>query len=95
MAITAIIMPKWGMTMEQGEFVEWSVGLGDTVGEGDKIASVASDKIEGELEAPATGSVRRLIAESGDTYQVGALLGIIADAETTEAELDAFIADRS
>lgn len=93
MAITPITMPKWGMTMEQAEFTEWAVSLGDTVQEGTKIAGIASDKIEGDLEAPASGVVRRLVAESGETYQVGDLLGVIADADTPEAEIDAFLAE--
>ena len=95
MAITAITMPKWGLTMEQAVFIAWTVTLGETVTVGDKIAGIAGDKLEGELEAPATGVVRHLNAEAGETYQVGTLLGVIADADTPDAEIDAFVAGRS
>ena len=95
MAITAITMPNGGLTLEQAVFVVGRVWLGDTVTVGDKIAGIAGDKLEGELEAPASGVVRHLVAEAGETYQVGALLGVIADAGTPDAEIDAFVAGRS
>ena len=92
MAITAITMPKWGMTMQEGEFTEWNVAEGDTVAVEDNLGGISSDKIEGELPSPAAGVIRRLIAESGQSYEVGALLGVIADADTPDAEIEAFIA---
>ncbi|GAA2183697.1 hypothetical protein GCM10009785_28400 [Brooklawnia cerclae] len=89
--IKNIVMPKWGMTMTEGEFVEWSVSEGDTIAEGDKIAEAASDKAEGEVESPVSGTVRRLIAESGETYPVGALIGVVAGPEVSDTEIDAHI----
>lgn len=35
---------------------------------------------------------RRRVAHDGDTLPVGALIGVIADADTPEADIDAFIA---
>lgn len=90
--ITALEIPKWGMTMEEGTVSEWLVAVGDEVVEGTALATVESSKIASEYESPAAGVVRRLLVDAGATLPVGTLIGVLADAAATDAEIDAFIA---
>jgi pyruvate/2-oxoglutarate dehydrogenase complex dihydrolipoamide acyltransferase (E2) component len=90
--ITAITMPKLGMTMTEGKVVDWQVKAGDTVKNGDELVGIETEKITNACEAPASGVFRRRVAQDGTTLPVGALIGVIAQADTPEADIDAFIA---
>ncbi|WP_417809029.1 biotin/lipoyl-containing protein [Thioclava sp.] len=91
--ITAIVMPKLGMTMTEGKVVDWQVKVGDEVSEGDEIAGIETEKITNACEAPTDGVFRRRVANEGDTLPVGGLIGIIASADTSDADIDSFIAN--
>lgn len=82
---TNVILPKWGLTMEDGTVVAWHVSEGDTVAEGELIAEVETEKVENELEAPCAGVIARILVEEEDTVDVGTVLAIIA-ADEAEAE---------
>ncbi len=82
-----VILPKWGLTMEDGTVVAWHVSEGDTVVEGEIIAEVETEKVENELEAPCAGVVARILVQEDETVDVGTVLAIIASDEAEAAEL--------
>ncbi len=84
---TNVILPKWGLTMEDGTVVAWYVDEGDHVVEGDLMAEVETEKVENELEAPCGGVVARILVEEDETVDVGTVLAVIADDETEAATL--------
>jgi pyruvate dehydrogenase E2 component (dihydrolipoamide acetyltransferase) len=86
-------MPKWGLSMTEGRVVAWLVDEGAEVAVGDEVAEVETEKINGAVESPAAGVLRRRVAAEGDVIPVGGLLGVIADASVPDADIDAFIAD--
>jgi pyruvate dehydrogenase E2 component (dihydrolipoyllysine-residue acetyltransferase) len=86
-------MPKWGLSMTEGRLVGWLVDEGTEVAVGDEVAEVETEKINGVVESPAAGVLRRRVAAEGDVIPVGGLLGVIADASVSDADIDAFIAD--
>ncbi len=75
---TEVILPKWGLTMEEGTLVSWLKKEGDQVAEGEVIAEIETEKITNELEAPAGGVISKLLVEE-DTEEipVGTVLCII------------------
>jgi pyruvate dehydrogenase E2 component (dihydrolipoamide acetyltransferase) len=89
--IAAVVMPKWGLSMEEGTLTEWRVKEGDEIAKGQEIADIESTKIANAFEAPRAGLVRRLAAKVGDVLPVGALLAVLAPASVPEAEIDAFV----
>lgn len=89
--ITAVTMPKWGIEMTEGAIVSWRVRIGDPVARAAELLDVETEKIVNTVEAPAAGILRRILAADGDTCAVGALIGIIAEEGTAEAELDRFV----
>ncbi|WP_321788643.1 acetoin dehydrogenase dihydrolipoyllysine-residue acetyltransferase subunit [Paraburkholderia sp. J94] len=93
MPIHMITMPKWGLSMEQGQVNGWLKSPGDKVSKGDELLDVESDKIASGVECAFEGILRRQIAQEGDTLPVGALLGVVADAETSDAEIDAAVSE--
>jgi pyruvate dehydrogenase E2 component (dihydrolipoamide acetyltransferase) len=90
-AITLIRIPMWGLTMLDAELRAWLVREGDAVASGDPVAEIETDKIAGQVEAPCSGLVRRLVARPGEVLPVGAALGVIADAETPDADIETFL----
>jgi pyruvate dehydrogenase E2 component (dihydrolipoamide acetyltransferase) len=86
-------MPKWGLSMTEGRLVGWLVDEGAEVAVGDEVAEVETEKINGVVESPAAGVLRRRVAAEGDVIPVGGLLGVIADASVADADVDAFIAE--
>ena len=71
-----ILLPKIGFSMNEGQIAEWLVADGSDVKEGDPLFSLEADKSTNEVEAPASGKLR-IVAQTGETYEVGTVLGYI------------------
>lgn len=91
--IFPITMPKWGIEMQQGTITDWHAAPGQTLNKGDTLLDVETEKIVNSVEAPVAGTLRRILAEKGDTQNVGALIAIFADPSVPDAAIDAFIAN--
>jgi pyruvate/2-oxoglutarate dehydrogenase complex dihydrolipoamide acyltransferase (E2) component len=75
-----------GVSVAEGTVVEWKKQPGDWVQADEIIASISTDKIDTDVEAPATGRVQELIVDVGATVEVGTVLARIAtDAKPGEA----------
>jgi len=77
--VVEIKLPKLGQTMEEGTIVGYSVKTGDEVKKGDVIFDIETDKATVEVESPADGFVRYILAETGRTVPVGQTVMILAD----------------
>lgn len=93
--IYPIAVPKWGIEMVEGTITSWNKSVGDAVAKGDEVFEMESDKIVNVWDAPVAGVLRRIIAAAGDAHPVGALLGVIAAADVSDADIDQFIAEHS
>jgi pyruvate dehydrogenase E2 component (dihydrolipoyllysine-residue acetyltransferase) len=72
-----VTMPKWGMTMQAATLAEWYVTVGDRVVEGQPVARVESDKVDGDVEAPGAGVVAELLVVPGEDADVGEVIARI------------------
>lgn len=72
-----VVLPKWGMTMQEGTITSWLVPVGTSVNEGDAIAYVETEKVETELTAPATGTLVEVVVAEGSTIDVGTCIAWI------------------
>ena len=75
-----IQMPKLGFDMAEGTLVNWLKQVGDSVGKGDVIAEIETDKATIEIEASVSGTVLKLLAEPGTVVPVGADIAVVGAA---------------
>jgi pyruvate dehydrogenase E2 component (dihydrolipoamide acetyltransferase) len=92
-AIQPIVMPKWGLAMQEGMVAAWHVKPGDVIAKGQEIMDIETSKIANVFESLASGKLRRALVDAGETVPVGALLGVVADDSVPDAEVDAYVAD--
>ncbi len=69
-------VPQLGISMTEGTLLDWLVGDGETIEQGQPLYNLETEKIETEVEAPSSGVVR-LIGVEGETYLVGDLIAEI------------------
>jgi pyruvate dehydrogenase E2 component (dihydrolipoamide acetyltransferase) len=82
---TEFIMPKLGLTMEEGTILEWLVDDGAAITPGMAVLRIETDKVESDVESPAAGVLHRTAAV-GDTFACGATIGyLLADGEQPPA----------
>jgi pyruvate dehydrogenase E2 component (dihydrolipoamide acetyltransferase) len=74
---TVIKLPQFGETMEEGTIVACRVKLGDHVKSGDVLFDIETDKATLEIESPADGYVKQIMAKLGQSLQVGTPLLIL------------------
>lgn len=78
---TLFVMPRLGMTMEEGTIVKWFKKEGEPVAAGEVFLEVMTDKVNMEVEAPASGVLRKIIAPEGAVIPVNQPVAIIAEAD--------------
>lgn len=69
-------MPKPGDAVTEATLTEIHVVDGGPVAEGALLYTVETDKVDLDIDSPASGTVR-WHAEVGGTYDVGTLLAVI------------------
>jgi len=89
--IQPVLLPSWGMTMEEGTLTHWHVAEGAVVRAGDELVDIETSKISNTLEAHVAGVLRRRVGQVGSTYRCGALIGVIADPAVPDVAIDDFI----
>ncbi|MGG8392393.1 dihydrolipoamide acetyltransferase family protein [Bacillus cereus] len=69
-----VVMPKLGMAMKEGIITNWNIKAGDNVAKGELIASINSEKIETEIEAPADGTVLDIAVSEDEGVPPGTVI---------------------
>ena len=76
MAEFTIRIPRVSVAVSEAELTELLVPAGEHVEEGSPIFVIATEKVEQEIEAGASGTVQ-WTGEVGNTYDIGAEIGVI------------------
>ena len=72
-------MPQVGMGMTEADVVEWMLGEGEEVAEGDDIVEIEMAKASTMLQAPVSGVILKIVAGDGTTVGVGEPIAVIGE----------------
>lgn len=70
-------MPKMGDTMEEGKILHWLKKEGEQVKKGEMLAEVETDKVNIEIEAFSSGTLRKILVAEGSSAPIGAPIALI------------------
>ncbi len=72
-------MPKMGESITEGTIINWLIKEGDSFEEGDIILEVATDKVDNEVPAPASGKLVKTLFQAKDVVPVGEVIAIFEE----------------
>ncbi len=73
-----VVMPKMGLTMEEGSVVKWHKEEGEEVRKGELLLEILTDKATMEVEAPEDGTLTKIFVQAGQKVKVGKTIAVIA-----------------
>lgn len=73
------LMPKLGMTMEEGTITKWLKQEGEKVEKGEPIVEIMTDKVNIEVESPYDGTLLKILAKEGDVIPILQPIAIIGE----------------
>ncbi|MBD8878558.1 2-oxoglutarate dehydrogenase complex dihydrolipoyllysine-residue succinyltransferase [Roseibium polysiphoniae] len=76
---TEIRVPTLGESVSEATIAQWFKKPGDAIKADEPLVELETDKVTVEVPAPASGTLESIVVNEGDTVEVGALLGQIAD----------------
>ena len=74
---TKIIMPQGGQDIAEGTVVSWLKKEGETVKKGEVVCEVETEKAVFEVQAPADGTLLKILAKEGEKVPIFAVIGVI------------------
>jgi len=83
-------MPELGESVHEGTVSRWLKKEGEFVKEDEPVVEIMTDKVNTELQAPASGVLTKILIPEGSTVQVFNAMGIITpEGEAASAEATA------
>ncbi|WP_019914016.1 2-oxoglutarate dehydrogenase complex dihydrolipoyllysine-residue succinyltransferase [Paenibacillus sp. HW567] len=81
--MSEIKVPDLGESISEGTIYKWLVKEGDTVGQGDVLAELETDKVNLEISAEEDGVISSILRQAGENVAVGEAIGIIGSGAGT------------
>jgi pyruvate dehydrogenase E2 component (dihydrolipoamide acetyltransferase) len=79
--VSKVVMPRLSLTMKTGTVIQWFKKENETVQKGEPLVEVLSEKITYDVEAPASGVLRKILAVEGLDVPVDQTIGFIGSAD--------------
>lgn len=74
-----IKVPELAESISEGTIAQWLKQPGDYVEQGEYLLELETDKVNVELTAEESGVLQEVLKDSGDTVQVGEIIGTISE----------------
>ncbi len=87
--MTDIVVPTLGESVTEATVGKWLKSAGETVAKDDVLVELETDKVAVEVSAEAAGTLSEIVANEGDTVEIGALLGRLGGANGAAASAPA------
>ncbi|MCF4100013.1 2-oxoglutarate dehydrogenase complex dihydrolipoyllysine-residue succinyltransferase [Maritalea mediterranea] len=79
--IIELLVPSSGESVVEADVGEWFKKVGDSVEADEAVVELETDKAAMDVPAPQAGKIVEIVAETGETVEVGAVLARIAVGE--------------
>lgn len=74
-----VIMPQAGQDLETGVVKQWHKAEGDQVTKGEPIVQIETEKVNLDVEAPASGVLLRIVVAEETETAIFSTIGIIGE----------------
>lgn len=72
-----VVMPKMGESIQEGKVLQWLKKVGDKVERDEVLLEISTDKVDTEVPSPVAGTITEILANEGDTVEVGTVIARI------------------
>jgi pyruvate dehydrogenase E2 component (dihydrolipoamide acetyltransferase) len=83
---TEVVMPQMGVSVSEGTVTKWLKQVGETIGRDEPLLEISTDKVDTEVPSPAEGVVTQILAQEGETVEVGTVIALIGAPGAEPAE---------
>lgn len=83
--MTEITVPTLGESVSEATVGEWQVSEGDAVKKDDILVELETDKVSVEVRAEEDGVISKIVAQEGDTVEIGATLAQMGEGGSSSA----------
>jgi pyruvate dehydrogenase E2 component (dihydrolipoamide acetyltransferase) len=73
-----VVMPQMGVSVSEGTITKWLKSEGEEIGADEALLEISTDKVDTEVPSPASGVLRQILAQEGETVAVGTKIAVIA-----------------
>ena len=81
-----VTMPRLSDSMEEGTVLKWLVEEGGEVKRGEPLVEIETDKANMTYDADADGVLVEIVAQEGDTLEIGEVIARIGDAGEAKSD---------
>jgi 2-oxoglutarate dehydrogenase E2 component (dihydrolipoamide succinyltransferase) len=75
--VVDVVMPQMGVSVSEGTITRWTKQVGERIEADETIVEISTDKVDTEVPSPASGVVREILADEGDTVPVNTRIAVI------------------
>src|SRR3989338_5039717 len=76
---TKVLMPQMGESIFEGTVTKWLKKVGDKVERDEPLFEISTDKVDAEISAPASGTLKEILVKEGTTVQINTVVGVLDD----------------
>ena len=83
-----ILVPSLGESITEATVSKWFKQVGESVDSDEPLVELETDKVNIEVPSPLSGILTSIKVKEGDVAEVGALLGIVKDKQSSSTVID-------
>ena len=81
-----ILVPSLGESVTEATVSKWLKQEGEKVNSDEPLVELETDKVNVEVPSPLTGTLSSIKVKEGKTVEVGTLLGLVSEGQSTQTE---------
>src|SRR3954470_2940367 len=81
-----VVMPQMGESIFEGTVTKWLKKPGDSVQRDEPLFEISTDKVDAEIQSPASGVLKEIKVTEGQTVPIRTVVALIEDSAAATAE---------